>query len=378
MKRLIVCAVTVAAMVAVATTQAPRKVVLFVKNEASSGLQIPVASLTAGFRAALINTSLQVIDPYDGDPVRSDATHRPGTEALRTESPVDIARRKMAHGYVEFSILSLDASLKHMPHNDHMMYKTRMTFTLVDAGSEAGICSNNPELPVQASREYKFFGRNDPEQRQHLEELLFSSGEKCARELLQNPKLAEWEPTPLPPPPQRLPPPEPLTLGDLRRALEMLSDKMLLSPRFNTRHTAVVQRRDGKQPVIVIGGIGDMTGGRSPCRNLADYCNLNKDFLQTKLVKSCRFEIKDLAADKVMGPFIMNSTKDPLSDRALLEALRRHVSPDFLIAGHIKYNAENGLGTYFIHLGAYDFLEGVVIWQDTFEVEKSLLKGDHK
>ena len=372
MKNLIMSMLAAAAFAA--TAQEPRRVVLVVQNHAESGLQIPMLPLSDAFTAELASNGFQVINPYNAIGRNMNRTQM--GEVMPAESAVGIARRLNAHGVVTASVTSLEELKSRTPTATELVtYRVRVVFNLADAWSAATVASGSY---ANDTRQYKLQMQKDAKRRQHLEELLFSAGEECAKRLLRNENVRQWKPTPPPaprPPSPRPPPPEPLSRDDLQRALESLSDKMFLSPRFNERHAVVVGRRSGKQPVVVVGGIGDSTGGLSPCGKLAIYRDLGKDFLQTRLGKSCRFEIKDLAAVESMRPFIVNSPKDPLSDRSLLEALRNYVSPDFLVAGHVKYDAENGLGTYFIHLGAYDFLLGVVVWEDTVEVVKSLPGG---
>lgn len=297
---------------------------------------------------------------------------------LKTVNP-DFFKDKAnkAHGRVTVSVWQLQDSKTYIgvASRNHR-YSIRMEVNLADARTGASVCGGvevNTNSPSYSAEQVANHGQK------YIDELIDAAAADCARQWKDDLEFRKWIESPPPqqtfPPP---PPPEPLTLGDLQRVLEMLSDKMFLSPRFNERHAVVMERRSGKLPVIVVGGIADMTRGRSPCSKLADFRNLGKDFLQTRLGRSCRFEIKDLAAVEAMRHFIVDSPKDPLSDRTLLEALRRYVSPDFLISGHVKYYAEYGLGTYFIHLAVYDFLKGVVVWEDTVEVIKSLPKGTNQ
>ena len=278
-----------------------------------------------------------------------------------------------AHGNVTVSVWQLQDSKIYVGTSArNHRYSIRMVINLNDAENGASVCGGvevKTNSPSYSAEQVANHGQK------YIDDLIDAAAEDCARQWKNDPEFRKWIESPLPQPKEFPPPPEPLLRDDLQRALETLSDMMFLSPRFNERHAAVVERRSGKQPVVVVGGIGDLTRGESPCRKLAAYRDLGKDFLQTRLGKSCRFVVKDLAAVEAMRPFVVNSPRDPLSDRALLEALRNYVSPDFLVAGHVKYDAENGLGTYFIHLGVYDFLLGVVVWDDTVKVVKSLPGG---
>ncbi len=357
-----------ACLATAADAAAPRRVVLVVQNHAKPDKDVRINSLTTTLTTELAGSVLQVINPYNA--IGQDMNRTDAGETLPASSATGIARKLGAHGVITATVTDIFESISRTPSGvAYVTYKITFSINLADAWSNATICGATVELPP--SEPHKLSAHGDSKRTEHMSALLNSAGKKCAEILLQDPEVKKWQPTP---PAPKLPP-EPLLRDDLQRALETLSDKMLLNSRFNERHAAVVERRSGKKPVVVVGGIGDLTHGESPCRKLANYRDLGRDFLQTRLGKSCRLDVKDLAAVEEMRPFVVNSPKDPLSDRALLEALRNYVSPDFLVAGHVKYDAENGLGTYFIHLGVYDFLLGVVVWEDTVEVVKSLPEG---
>lgn len=354
--------------------KAPCKAALIVQHHDASGFDIPWMALTDALTTDLSGSGFQVINPYNG--IGKNLNRTAEGEAMPSVSAMELARKVGAQCAITASVLEYNEMTEGNP-PVKVKYRIRLAFNVANASNGATICGAKCEL--KESDEYRI-----AKERRNLEtykkSLLYDASAECAAMLVEKFIETGWEPPsspqrPLTPPPL---PPEPLVLDDMKRALEALSDKMMLDSRFNVRHAAVVERRGGRQPVIVIGGIGDQTENESPCRKLARYRDLGKDYLQTRLGKSCRFEIRDLAAVEAMRPFIIDSPKDPLSDRTLLEALRRHVSPDFFIAGHVKYDAVNGVGTYFIHLGVYDFLEGVVPWEDTFEVKKSLPKGGNK
>ena len=208
----------------------------------------------------------------------------------------------------------------------------------------------------------------------YLRDIMFAAAEECAEKLKNNPDFKKWKP---PRNGQSLVPKypsEPLVLGDVESAINVLRGKMLDDGKFNDRYSELFAQRGGS-PVLTVGGINDLTKGKSPCVKLEEYVDFAKGRLQTSLVRTHRFAIKDFSAVEELRPYIKNTDKDPLSDRSLLEALQRHLQPDLFVAGHIKYIAESGIGTYYIHLGAYDFLKGVVIWEDDVEVIKTLPKG---
>lgn len=366
MKKHAILSFLVAAIAVVGLAREPCKAVLIVQNHVPDrDVSIAFLALTDELAADLSGSDLQVINPYNSVGVNQNRDAR--GEKLPEVSAMELARRFKAEGTITASVVEFRET---PPSGAERKFTLKMILNLADAQTGGIVCGAKGEHTTEKYTATQIQAHRAT----YINNLMSKVLDQCTKELLSNPLLKEWlrergPRTRLPPPP------EPLLRDDLQRALETLSDKMFLSPRFNERHAAVVERRGGKQPVVVVGGIGDLTRGGSPCRKLADYRDLGKDFLQTRLGKSCRFEVKDLTAVEAMRPFIVNSPKDPLSDRALLDALRNYVSPDFLVAGHVKYDAENGLGTYFIHLGAYDFLLGVVVWEDTIEVVKSLPRG---
>ena len=367
MKRLIL--LTCAAMAVFADfAQGPLRVTIFVKDNAKSGLPVPVESLTDGFTTALKNSSLQVINPFDDFGHGINSTRQ--SVAIQDESPIDIAKRKKAHGVVIVSVDSLESLRVRGPSSvDKWQYEVCMVFRLVDTWGEGTICSSDPV------RETLVYNPNGQKGTEHLRKLLHSVGMKCAKELLKDPKLREWKPTqPTPTKPPKYPY-EPLVCGDVENAINVLRGKMLEDSDFNDRYRELFVKRGGS-PVLMVGGIKDLTKGKSPCAKLEEYIDHANDRLQTTLGMTHRFAIKDFAAVEELKPYIKNTDKDPLSDQSLLEALKRHVQPDLFVAGHIKYIPESGLGKYYIHLGVHDFLKGVVIWGNDVEVVKTLPKGD--
>lgn len=370
MKKHVILSFIAAAIAAVGFAREPRKVVLIVQNHVpDKDVSIAFLALTDELAEKLSGTYLQVINPYNSIGVNLNRDAR--GEKMPEVSAMELARLFEAEGTLTASVVEFRET---PPSGAERKFTLKMILNLADAQTCATICGAKGECTTEKYTATQINSHRTT----YINNLVSNVLDKCTKKLLADPLLKNWEPTRPPAPRPPSPPPEPLLRDDLQRALELLSDKMFLNPRFNERHAVVVERRSGKQPVVVVGGIGDLTGGVSPCRKLATYRDLGKDFLQTRLGKSCRFEIKDLAAVESMRPFIVDSPKDPLSDRALLEALRNYVSPDFLIAGHIKYDAENDLGTYFIHLGAYDFILGVVVWEDTVEVVKSIPERSKK
>lgn len=280
-----------------------------------------------------------------------------------------------AHGRVTVSVWQLQDSKTYIgvASRNHR-YSIRMEVNLADARTGASVCGGvevNTNSPSYSAEQVANYGPK------YIDELIAVAAEDCARQWKNDPEFRKWIESP---PQQELPPPppmypyEPLVLSDVENALNVLRGKMLEDGKFNDRYNELFAQRSGS-PVLMVGGIKDLTKGKTPCAKLGEYVDLANDRLQTTLDNTHRFTIKDFAAVEELRPYIEKTDKDPLSDRSLLEALQRHLQPDLFVAGHIKYISEAGLGMYYIHLGAYDFLKGVVVWQDDVKVVKTLPKG---
>lgn len=348
----------------------PRTVTLVVQNHASYGAEIPVLVLTDALSAKLSGRGLQVINPYNSYGENLNRTSR--GEALPETSAMAVAKQLKADGVVTASVLEFMDSTFGTPPMMHQ-YSIRISLNLADVQTGAVICG---EVVKRKSQKYTN-AQVAQNKMEYLGDLMYAAAEECAERLKNNPKVKAWRPTPPPPQPSPKYPYEPLVLGDVENAINVLRGKLLEDGKFNDRYSELFAQRGGS-PVLTVGGINDLTKGKAPCAKLGEYVDLAKGWLQTTLGKTHRFSIKDFAAVEELRPYIKNTDKDPLSDRSLLEALQRHLQPDLFVAGHIKYIAESGIGTYYIHLGAYDFLKGVVIWEDDVEVIKTLPKGDAK
>ena len=295
---------------------------------------------------------------------------------LRTVDPYFCKdKADKAHGKVTVSVWQLQDSKIYVGLSANHKYSIRMAINLADAQDGASVCDGvevSTNSPRYSAEQVANHGTK------YIDELIDVAAEDCARQWKNDPDFRKWIESPLPPPPPPPPPPkypyEPLVLRDVENAINVLRGTMLEDGKFNDRYNELFAKRSGS-PVLTVGGIKDLTKGKSPCAKLGEYIDHANGRLQTTLGMTHRFAIKDFAAVEELKPYIKNTDKDPLSDRSLLEALQRHVQPDLFVAGHIKYISESGLGTYYIHLGAYDFLKGVVIWENDVEVVKTLPKG---
>ena len=344
---------------------AVRKVALVVQNHADPGAEIPFMALTDALTAKLSGCGLQVINPYNAIGVNLNRTA--AGEKMPEVSAMEIARKLKADGAITASVLEFLDSASDTTHQ----YSIRIVLNLADAWSGATVVEGET---VEKSSPYYANDLVRQKKAKLLNDLMYAAAEECAERLKNNPEVKTWQPTPPHTKPLPKYPYEPLVLSDVEDAINVLRGKMLEDGKFNDRYSEVFAQRGGS-PVLTVGGINDLTKGKTPCAKLGEYVDLAKGWLQTTLGKTHRFSIKDFAAVEELRPYIKNTDKDPLSDRSLLEALQRHLQPDLFVAGHIKYISESGIGTYYIHLGVYDFLKGVAIWEDDVEVIKTLPKG---
>lgn len=346
----------------------PHKVALVVQNHAGLGVQLPMMALQDALTAKLSGNGFSVINPYNS--VGVNQNRNVFGEKTPDTSAMELARKLKADGAITASVLEFREILLGSSPAEYRQYSISITLNLADAQTGATVCGEtvtNSTLKIPKNEVAK-------NKQKYLRDIMFAAAEECAEKLKNNPDFKKWKP---PRNGQSLVPKypsEPLVLGDVESAINVLRGKMLDDGKFNDRYSELFAQRGGS-PVLTVGGINDLTKGKSPCVKLEEYVDFAKGRLQTSLVRTHRFAIKDFSAVEELRPNIKNTDKDPLSDRSLLEALQRHLQPDLFVAGHIKYIAESGIGTYYIHLGAYDFLKGVVIWEDDVEVIKTLPKG---
>ena len=357
MKRLIL--LTCAAMAVFADfAQGPLRVTIFVKDNAKSGLPVPVESLTDGFTTALKNSSLQVINPFDDFGHGINSTRQ--SVAIQDESPIDIAKRKKAHGVVIVSVDSLESLRKRGPSSvDKWQYEVRTVFRLVDTWGKATICSSDS---VCETLVYNPNGQKDTEQRKHLGDLLRSVGMKCAKELLKDPELRDWKPTP----------PSPITLPDTRsefdKVVDKLTDAMLSDSNFWMEYNKLKENL-GRKPRALIGGMKNKS--RRPDFD-AGLEVAGKRFLK-KLYDSAKFDV--LPDDQIVTDIAERLVKavGPEKDD-LIDELKQHGSPDLYVVWELIHSADlDGTGHYnFVLTISHLRKPGGVFWTGLDTLKMSL------
>ena len=350
MKKIILLAFATAMTLAAAAQEA-RTASLVVTNCCESKVDaLLLPKLTAVLTTKLSKIGLRAVDPY----------------FFRDKAD-------KAHGKVTVSVWQLQDSKVNVGLSDrNHRYFIRLAINLVNAQTGASVCGG---VEVNTNSQSYTATQIANHGTKYIDELIDAASAECARQWKDDREFRRWiNEAPRQDPHTPRYPHEPLVLGDMEGAIDVLRGKMLEDGKFNDRYNELFAQRSGS-PVLTVGGINDLTKGRTPCTKLGEYIDLAKGRLQTTLGKTHRFAVKDFAAVEGLRPYIKNTDKDPLSDQSLLEALQRHLQPDLFVAGHIKYISESGLGTYYIHLGAYDFLKGVVIWEDDVKVVKTLRNG---
>ena len=355
MKKLIILAI--AAMAAFADfAQEPRKVVLVVKDNAKSGLSVQIEPLASGFTAALASNGFQVVNPYDD--IGQGAKSIREAEVIRDESPIGIARRKKADGIVIVSVDSLESSWIHgLASADRVKYEVCMVFRLLDTWGEGTICSSDPDLPVRESMIYNSSGQKDSEQKKRIGELLRSAGVKCAKELLKNPELRKWTPTP---PPPRTVPPMPDVRSEFDKVVDKLTDAMLSNSNFSKEYNKIEESL-GRKPRALIGGMKNKTARIDFDSGLEVA---GKRFLK-KLYDSAKFGV--LPDDQIATDIAERLVKAVGTEKDdLIDELKQHGSPDLYVVWELIHSADlDGTGYYnFVLTISHLRKPGGVFWTD--------------
>lgn len=368
MKRLIVLVITTAAIVLVgcAGPIMPRKVVLVVKDDAKSGMPIPIESLASAFTGTLASNGFQVINPFDD--IGQGANSMRQSEAIRDESPISLAKRKNAHGVVIVSVSSLESSSVSGPSSvSRLKYEVCLVFRLLDAWSEGTICSNSnkPDLPVHESLTYNLDGQKDPNQRKHLGELLRSAGVKCAKEMLKNPEFLNWEPTP---PPKTRPEPKPDPRSEFDKIVDELANKMFMDELFWKKYGNLKENLDRK-PRVLIGSVKNKSGRPDFAAGLEVS---GKRFLE-KLHGSAKFDV--LPDDQIATDIAERLVKAVGTEQDdLINELKQHGSPDLYVVWELIRSTDlDGTGYYnFVLTISHLRSPGGVFWTDLSKRKMSI------
>lgn len=363
-----VCAVAVA-VTAVAQVQSgamatPRRVALVVQNHAAPGSGIPVMALTDALTAQLSGLGLQVINPYNS--VGVNQNRNMFGERTPPVSAMALARQLGAHGAITASVIEFNDIPIGNPAFLHQ-YSMRITLNLADAQTGAAVCGETVKVTSP-----KYTNNQVAQKRQeYLGDLMHTAAATCAEKLLNNPNVLKWTPTPprppLPPPP---PPADPqLILSEVDGAVQKLVAAMRINPIFRSNYDKA-QREVDRVPLVIVGGLVDLTDGKSPTADLANLLGAASQNLRMTLVNSALFDAKDDALVTTITKRIIANGNSPLEDGELMAALKQHGSPDFYMVGDLRYFDEPRVRIYRFRLALHNLHTGKIVWEGTETIEK--------
>lgn len=336
---------------------AVRKVALVVQNHADPGAGIPFMALTDALMAKLSGCGLQVINPYNAIGVNLNRTA--AGEKMPEVSAMEIARKLKADGAITASVLEFLDSASDTTHQ----YSIRIVLNLADAWSGATVVEGET---VEKSSPYY---ANDLVRRKKaklLKDLMYAAAEECTEKLKKNPDLLQWEPTPPPPPPD-----DPrLTLSDIDGVVQEHIDSMRADPVFRDNYDTAQAAID-HIPLVVVGGLVDLTNGKSPTADLDNLLASASQNVRITLLRTRLVDAKDDSVITEMTDRIVKNGKSPTEDGALMAVLKQHGSPDFFMVGDIKYFLEKKAHKYRIRLALHNLHTGKIVWEDFKDVSKN-------
>lgn len=339
----------------------PIETVLFVQNHAGPDATIPIPALTDALTAALTKGGIRIVNPYNA--VGTNQNRTSAGEATPETSAFELARSLGAEAVATAAVTEFLDSTLGQPAILHQ-YTVRLSINLADSSSGAAVCG---ETVTKTSPKYTN-SQVEAGRQTYLGELLHSAAEECAGNLLANPALRGWRPAPLPPPPP--PPANPnLTISDIDDAVQDLFGKLRMNPVFRTNYDEA-QRRLGRAPTAILGGIADTTGGNSPCANLPDLLAAASQGMRMAFINSGLFDAKDDALVSAMTKRIIESGNSPLENGELMDALKQHGSPDFYVVGDMMFFTEGNEGKYRLRLALHSLHTGKIAWEGVSMITK--------
>ena len=346
----------------------PYKVALVVQNHADNGARIPMAALTDALTAKISGPVFQVINPYNVVGVNQNRTVV--GEKTPAVSATELAKKLNADGLITASVIEFRAIKIGKPAALNE-YSVRVAFNLADAQTGAAICGETIKVKSPKYTNHQVSQNRD----EYLGELLYSAAEKCAEYLKQNPNVKAWVPSaPKPRPPRPIPLPSgPLSISDIDGAVQKLIAKMRIAPVFRSNYDKAQKAIDGV-PLVIVGGIVDMTGGKSRSEDFGNLLAAGSQGVRMTLMNSGLFEAKDDALVTTITDRIIKNGNSPLEDGELMSALKQHGSPDFFVVGDMMYFADKGIGKYRLRLAMHNLHTGKIVFEDTHMILKKIGK----
>ncbi len=351
----------------VAMAREPFKVALIVQNHAAPGTGIPVMALTDALTQQLSGRGFQVINPYNS--IGENQNRNALGEKTPRVSAMELARQLRADGAITASVIEfLDTPLD-TPTTLHQ-FSMRISLNLADAWTGATVCGDMVEI-----KSPKYTNNQVVQKRRKLlGDIMFAGAAECAERLQNNPSVRTWVPTP-PPPPKPLPPPPPpptppqLTLSDVDGVVQKMVATMRMSPVFRTNYDAV-QKEIERSPLVIVGGLVDLTKGKSPTDDVGNLLGAASQSVRMSLVNSSLFDAKDDALVTTITKRIIENGNSPLEDGELMSALKQHGSPDFYMVGDLRFFDEPGALSYRFRLALHNLHTGKIIWEGTETITK--------
>lgn len=362
----------------------PRKVALIVQNHNAPGAKIPMMALTDALTSRLAGKGFRVINPYNA--LGENENRTAVGEALPKVSAVELAQGLGAEGVLTASVIEyLDTTIGNPP--AFHQYVVRLSLNLADASTGAAVCGEtikvkSPKYTIAQDRANRM---------EYLGDLMYSAADQCA-ELLKK-KTAEWNPVPTlspvavntpkekaddkvidlgPKAPQTprekikngpLPPANAdFTMSDFDEIFELLVKSMLDSPRFKENYEAA-QTEKGGLPLVIVGSVANKSDG-AVSSAYGDFLKAIPDTLRIELFNSNLFDVKNDELSVTFAQRILASDKSPVEDGELMNALKQHGSPDFVIVGDIRLFVDQGKRkSCRVHLALHSLKTGKVVWE---------------
>jgi len=339
-------------------------VALVVQNHAALGANIPIIALSDALTAKLSGRGLQVVNPYNSVGVNQNRSVF--GEKTPEVSAMELARKLKADGAITASVLEFRDILLGSSPTEYHQYSIRISLSLADAQTGAAICGETIK-----SKSPKYTKSQVAKNRQeYLGDLIYAAADECAEQLEKNPAVKNWKPvlpTPSSPPPA---PDDPcLTLSDIDGVVQKHIDSMRMDRTFRDNYDTA-QEAIGRIPLVIVGGLVDLTKGKSPTADLDNLLATASQNVRITLLRSRLVDAKDDSAITAMTDRIIKNGNSPTEDGELMAALKQHGSPDFFMVGDIKYFPERRAHTYRIRLALHNLHTGKIVWEDFKDVTK--------
>ena len=372
------------------TVSQPHKVALIVQNHTAPATAIPLGALTDALTARLAGKGFQVVNPYNA--VGETENRTPAGEPLPKVSAMELAQGLGAEGAITASVIEFLDTTIGTPPIAHR-YVVRVAFSLADAQTGAAVCGETIKV---TSPQYTI-AQHTANRLEYLSDLLHSAADQCAELLVK--KAAGWKPAPPPPivveTPQdkqdgdvivltskqpetprdeilrKSPPPmaEDFTMADFDKIFGALVKAMLDNSRFKENYEAA-QTEKGGLPIVIVGSVTNKSEGAAS-QTYAEFLKAIPDTLRIELFNSNLFDVKHDELNVMFARRILASDKSPVEDGELMNALKQHGSPDFVILGDIRLFDDLGKRkTCRFHLALHSLKTGKVVWEGKKTVVK--------